>query len=337
VEKGWTASSMQLHNHTGFAQKWDNVVKGVLYNLMPSGSFMLIPDSLWNSTFWGSLLYGSAMRGCRIHVIAPSLLNAPSDGVPQMARANELFTRLILLRDAFDEELEQVGGCFRLGVYNYDGDVQDQVGRATAMLRHMDEYDWIDEVFPSHESVRGYIEEAIYMLREEDYKTTHLTADAVARKPKIHLKAQFFCTRQVSETLLPLEAWGPLFRDYILARAEQSAHEDSYVDVKELRENLARRSGQLIQEWAGAIDPEEMKKLAMFLTIGSQNEDYRGMIMDGEVLFVTSGLRAGVAFLDMMELMLVSTWIEDVETLDKLMPPSSGFKYNLSRYIKLAL
>ncbi len=337
VENGWNASSMQLHNHTGFNQKWDNVVKGVLYNLMPSGSFMLIPDSLWNSTFWGSMLYGAAMRGCRIHVIAPSLLNAPSDGVPQMARANELFTRFVLLRDVFDEELEQVGGRFRLGVYNYDGDVQDQVGRAEAMLKHMDEYDWIHEVFPSHESVRGYIEEAIDMLKEEEYRTTHLTADAVARKPKIHLKAQFFYTPQVGETLLPLEAWGPLFRDYLIARAEQSAHEDSYVDVKELREHLARRSGKLIREWAGAIEPGELEKLSMYLTIGSQNQDYRGKIMDGEVLFVTSGLRAAVAFLDLIELLLISTWVEDLQTLDEMMPAFSGFKAKLSRYIKLAL
>ncbi|MCK4550023.1 MAG: hypothetical protein KAU49_07625, partial [Candidatus Krumholzibacteria bacterium] len=293
-DAGWAATAMQLHNHTGFGQKWDNVVKGVLYNLMPAGSFMIIPDSLWNSTFWGSMLFGSAMRGCRIYVIAPSLANAPSDGVPQMARANELFTRFILLRNEFDNELEYAGGRFRVGVYNYDGDVQDQIGRAEAMLRHMDEYDWISEVFPSHESVRGYIEEAIDILREKDYRSTHLTRDAVVRKPKIHLKAQFFTSPQVNRSLLPLEAWGPLFRDYIIARAVQSAHEDSYVDVKELREKLSRRTRRLVREWAETISPEDEERLAMFLTIGSQNQDYRGKIMDGEVLFVASGLSAAV-------------------------------------------
>ena len=337
VEKGWDGSSMQLHNHTGFGMKQDNVVKAVLYNLMPSGTFMLIPDSLWNSTFWGSMLYGAAMRGCRVHVIAPSLANAPSDGLPQMSRANELFTRFILMKNEFSDELEYVGGKFRVGVYNYDGDVQDQIGRTEAMLRHMDEYDWVDEVFPSHESVRGYIEEAIDVLREEDYSSTHLTEDAVARKPKIHLKAQFYSSPQVNRTLLPLEAWGPLFRDYIIARAEQTAHENSYVDVKELREGLARRTRHLITEWAETISAEDEERLALFLTVGSQNQDYRGKIMDGEVLFVTSGLRAGVAFLDMMELLLVSTWIDDLETLDTLMPPSTGFKQKFSRYIKLAL
>jgi hypothetical protein len=336
-EKGWTGTSMQLHNHTGFGQKWDNVVKGVLYNLMPAGSFMLIPDSLWNSTFWGSMLFGSAMRGCSVHVIAPSLANAPSDGLPQMARANELFTRFILLRNEFSEELEYVGGRFRVGVYNYDGDVQDQIGRTEAMLRHMDEYDWVSEVFPSHESVRGYMEEAIDILREEDYKTTHLTSDAVDRKPKIHLKAQFFSSAQVNKTLLPLEGWGPLFRDYIIARASQSAHENEYIDVKELREQLSRRTHLLVREWAETLSAEDEERLAMFLTVGSQNQDYRGKIMDGEVLLVTSGLRAGVAFLDMMELLLVSTWVDDLETLDKLMPPYKGFKQKFSRYIKLAL
>jgi hypothetical protein len=201
----------------------------------------------------------------------------------------------------------------------------------------MDEYDWVSEVFPSHESVRGYMEEAIDILREEDYKTTHLTDDAVARKPKIHLKAQFFSSPQVNKTLMPLEGWGPLIRDYIIARASQSAHEDRYVDVKELREQLSRRAHLLVREWAETLSAEDEERLAMFLTIGSQNQDYRGKIMDGEVLFVTSGLRAAVAFFDMMELMLVSTWVEDLETLDKLMPPYKGFKQKFSRYIKLAL
>ena len=39
----------------------------------------------------------------------------------------------------------------------------------------------------------------------------------------------------------------------------------------------------------------------------------------------------------MMELLLVSTWVDDLETLDELMPPYKGFKQKFSRYIKLAL
>ncbi len=336
-EAGWTTTAMDLHNHTGFGQKRDNVLKGILYNLMPAGSYMYIPDSLWNSAFWGSMLFGASMRGCRIHVIAPSLDNAPSDGLPQMSRANELFTRFILLRDTLSEELARVGGQFRVGVYDYDGDVQDQIGRTETVLEHMDEYEWIDKVFPSHESVRGMMEETIEILVEEGYASTHLTGDAVVRKPKMHFKTQFFATPQVNETLLPLEGWGPVFRDYILARAEQSAHGDSYINVKGLRQQLSRNGRRLVREWAETISPEDESRLAMYLTVGSQNQDYRGKIMDGEVLYVVSGFGATVALLDMMNLLLVTTWVEDIETLDELMPTYRGFKYRMSRYMKLAL
>jgi hypothetical protein len=337
IDSGWTSSAMQLHNDTGFGQKWDNVLKGVLYSLMPKGSCLLIPDSLWNSTFWGSMLYGAAMRGCRIYVIAPSLANAPSDGLPQMARANELFTRFIFLNGQLGKELEYAGGVFRTGVYDFEGDVQDQIGITETMLRHMDEYEWIDEIFPSHESVRGYMKEAIDILERKGYAATHVTGDAVVRKPKIHLKAQFFTTGLVNRTLLPLAGWGPLIRDYILARAEQTANNSSYVNVKDLRGSLSEQSQDLVTEWAETVSPEERQRIAMFLTVGSQNEDYRGMVMDGEVLFVVSTNGAGVALLDMMNLVLVTTWIDDLETLDELMPPSTGLKYRLSRYIKLAL
>jgi len=336
-EAGWISTAMQLHNDTGFGPKWDNVAKGVLYNLLPPGSRMIIPDSLWNSAFWGSMLFGAAMRGCRIFVIAPSLANAPSDGLPQMARANELFTRFIFMSDRLGRELEHAGGSFRTGVYDYDGDVQDQIGIAKTILSHMDQYGWTDEIFPSHPSVRGYIEEAIDILEAEGYGSTPLTADAVTRKPKIHLKAQFFTTRPVNETLLPLEGWGPLIREYILARAGQTAHADSYIDAKLLRESLSEHSADLVTEWLQSVPPEDRDRLAMYLTIGSQNQDYRGKIMDGEVLYLASGLGAGVAMLDMMNLMLITTWVDDLDTLNELMPPAEGFKKKLSRYIKLAL
>jgi len=74
-----------------------------IYNLMPRGSHMYIPDSLWNSPFWGGMLVGAAFRGCKVLVIAPSLENAPSSGLPQMSRANELFTKFVVLQQEMSE------------------------------------------------------------------------------------------------------------------------------------------------------------------------------------------------------------------------------------------
>src|SRR4029078_1773131 len=71
---------VELHNETGFTPKPLNVAKAILYSLMPSGSIVKVPDSLWQSYLSASLMAGSALRGCRSLIIAPSLRAAPSAG-----------------------------------------------------------------------------------------------------------------------------------------------------------------------------------------------------------------------------------------------------------------
>lgn len=46
----------------GFRPKPMNTLKASLYSLMPPGSTIIVPDSLWNSPFWGGLLVGAALR-----------------------------------------------------------------------------------------------------------------------------------------------------------------------------------------------------------------------------------------------------------------------------------
>jgi hypothetical protein len=72
--------AMQLHNGTGFDAKHVNVAKAVLYTLMPAGSVIKIPDSLWNGTFWGSALLGCAAWRARLVIArrSPAFPPAPS-------------------------------------------------------------------------------------------------------------------------------------------------------------------------------------------------------------------------------------------------------------------
>src|SRR5207244_1977972 len=79
--------AMALVNGTGYLPKSLNVGKALLYSLMPPGSVIKVPDSLWNSTFYAALLVGASLRGAHVLIIAPALANAPSSGFPQMSRA----------------------------------------------------------------------------------------------------------------------------------------------------------------------------------------------------------------------------------------------------------
>ena len=76
--------AMELHNLTGYQDKPINVARAILYSLMPPGSVIKVPDSLWGSALYAALLTGSAFRGARVLFVAPSLRSAPSSGWPAM-------------------------------------------------------------------------------------------------------------------------------------------------------------------------------------------------------------------------------------------------------------
>jgi phosphatidylserine/phosphatidylglycerophosphate/cardiolipin synthase-like enzyme len=74
-----------------------------------------------------------------------------------------------------------------------------------------------------------------------------------------------------------------------------------------------------------------------YLAVGSFNQNYRSMLMDGEVLFLVSGPDASMAFLDFVGMVYVVTWVDTVEELEEVLPSTEGIKRWISRYIKRAV
>jgi hypothetical protein len=65
--------------------------------------------------------------------------------------------------------------------------------------------------------------------------------------------------------------------------------------------------------------------------------DYRGMLMDGEVIYVTSGLGIYPAFPDFLTLLGDCAWVGDLETLHQAIPEYPEWQRQVGRYIKYAL
>jgi phosphatidylserine/phosphatidylglycerophosphate/cardiolipin synthase-like enzyme len=84
-------------------------------------------------------------------------------------------------------------------------------------------------------------------------------------------------------------------------------------------------------------EPEDVEKAAGYLTVGSHNMDYRGMMMDGEVLYVTSGSGIMVGFRDLLTILGVSTWVDELDELEALVPAYSEWQRRVGRFIKYAL
>ena len=157
-----------------------------------------------------------------------------------------------------------------------------------------------------------------------------------ATKPKPHLKTQFFASREAIDTLLPREEWVSLVHGYTLARAEQTRIRTDYPNVKNLQAAVADDRRALLDSWHAALSEEERAKVMFYFTIGSQNQNSRSLIMDGEALIVVAGTHAMVSYLDFALLFGLTTWVEDVEQLDEFLPQPSGFWSWFGRSLKNA-
>ena len=76
---------------------------------------------------------------------------------------------------------------------------------------------------------------------------------------------------------------------------------------------------------------------AAYALTGSQNMDYRGMFMDGEIVVLFAGAESLVALLDLLFVEGNTTWIEDRSSLDRMLPPPSELKRRLARLGKDAM
>lgn len=336
VEKGWGATALQAHNFTGFGPKPANLVKATLYNLMPKGSHMYIPDSLWNSPFWAGMLVGAALRGCRVFVIAPSLNNAPSSGTPQMSRANEIFTRFVVIQNDMKEEIESAGGMFKVGIYDLDIDVFDIIGRGKTFVEGIEKIDWYDDVFPFDSETIKEFKGLVEYLESQGFEPTYLAQDQEKRKPQLHFKAQFFGSFHGLTSMLDVPGWGQLIREYLLVRAK-ALESDVFISVKDLSSEYSEEALEMIDDWYSSLSPEQHENMIFYLTVGSHNQDYRSKIQDGEVTYIVSHIYSIIAYIDFIGLMGRTTWVVSVEEMEELLPRFSGFWYKIGRYIKNAL
>ena len=73
---------------------------------------------------------------------------------------------------------------------------------------------------------------------------------------------------------------------------------------------------------------------ASYVIMGSQNQDYRGMFMDGEVGLVFSGPETLVPLLDLIFLEGTTTWLTSQQELDRLVPPPTEYWRRWARVLK---
>jgi hypothetical protein len=332
---GW---DMQLHNQIGFRFKAVSIFKATLYSLMPPGSVIKAPDSIWGSSFWGAMLLGHALRGGRSLLIAPAIANAPSAGFPQMSRAQETLARAVVAGHVFEDELDALGGLLKVGLYNSELPVGDVGRKVHAFVDKVESTPWLRDFYGFHPDVLPQLEEEADAMLENGFARAY-PDESMDEPPKLHMKAHYFATAEAwdglmsrSEVAFPLRTY---FRE--LALQNQALSEGRYRDFRIMADELLPPTREILRGYASELSAEDRSHLALFFAIGSHNQNNRSMVLDGEVALVVAGWSALNGLPDFLVIVGLSEWIDDLDELESLFPSYRGLQRRISRLIRIAV
>lgn len=340
-ERGWRTPLLTAFNETGYGDKKATVLKAVLYNLANRRRVVFSMDSLWISDFWAGMFISAALRGAHMFPIAPAAENAPSSALPTMFLMRENLDIMVQARNYFAAEIEQAEGSLHVGLYAHDTPVDDIKRRVDRFLDGISKYPFLQEHLKLHPSV-------IEMLRaihdEYDRQQAALDKSAVREfelssehKPFIHLKAQLLTSFEALK-VIELEEWAPILRKYVEIRRKQVnglPNEGITPALLRIREGGADDLHGAFKKRIAASEDFEWERAVYLLTIGSHNQDRRGMLLDGEALLAVAGLDAMIALADLMFIVGTAEWPRTSEELITLFPKGDlGLIARASRWIK---
>lgn len=317
--------AMALFNETGYLAKSLNAAKALLYSLMPPGSVLKVPDSLWNATLYGALLVGASLRGATVVIIAPALGNAPSAGFPQMAREYDLFARLLLVRRELAAPIAAAGGALHTGLYALPVDQHGFASRVERWGQQISNTPFLRQLYPFAPALTPLVAEAGPSAGPPPGSHPPDSSDA----PKLHQKVQFLATGEFWRAITGSPEWYRFMQAYFQYRAATYTRDETeHPDARALTDSLERIAQRLFA--ATRNEPNA----ASFALVGSQNQDYRGMFMDGEVAVVFTGATTLVPLIDLVFMVGTVTWVEDDATLNRLLPPVSELQRRIARLTK---
>ncbi|HYW31650.1 MAG TPA: hypothetical protein VE869_09105, partial [Gemmatimonas sp.] len=336
-----------LQNGTGFDDKQINVAKAVLYTLMPAGSVIKIPDSLWNGTFWGSALVGAALRGVRVVVMAPSLANAPARVFGSMVRSRELLWRLLAASDVLSAEIAENGGLLKVGIYNSSLPVSDNIGRLRGINRTLSQHTWLRELFGFPEPVYTGLAR---LSAEFDAKaaadsasgraTRNASGFASEGRTLLHLKANYFASREAWR-VMARDEWVGVMRQFVQERIDETSRKSTRLDVLPAAFGAPAASGTasqlgdaVVRQWLEDTPANARRSVIFYTVLGSANQNDRSMVSDGEAALLLADWPAVIPYLDLLTLVGQCEWIENTTELETFLPRKGVLQTGMAHWFK---
>jgi hypothetical protein len=329
-----SARGLQVHNHIGYGPKEASVLKATLYNLMPSGAVSKSPDSLWSNPLWSALLVGHALRGGRVAIVAPTLDTAPARSAISLSRAQEVLARMVALPGIMAEPLAESGGLLKIGLYNPQVGVGDIPGKIRQVVDTYRNEAWLSDL---HQLEAGDLDAFVALADSMDtsgFRARYLEGQALDR-PKLHMKAHFFATWEGWDGLVSRPEFRTFLEEYARQRAIQVAGGVEERDLTAMADALQPFGDRLFQAYTEHVGSRTAERAGWYLVVGSHNQNYRSMALDGEVLMTVSGPQSVAGLADFVLILGLSTWLDTPEEMEEFLPAAGNTFRRLSRWVEL--
>jgi len=334
----FVARVLEVHNEPGFGAKRSSVARAMLYSLAPPGSVIIVPDPLWLSASWAAMLAGAAARGSQVMIIAPALANAPSPEPTVIALERDVLHRLLAIQDHLGPQLRQVHGSLRLGIYAARAPVTDVAGRVAEVREGLARAPWIREVIPFDAQALAVLDRATQQAGRAQARAPAIARDETPREPQLHQKTVFIARPGAIAALVHQPGWENILGRSIRAQSQESTRLAEAIGTAERVDTAAARAADLLLEgYERSLSESERKQISFYFSLGTQNHDPRGLMLDGEATVIASGFQASAGLVDLFYLMARTTWIDRDSEIDRLVPAPRSMLARLAHLIRFVM
>jgi hypothetical protein len=228
----------------------------------------------------------------------------------------------LLVRRELGEAIATTGGALHTGLYALPPDQHGFASRADRWAKQVGATPFLQRLFPFAPQLLPLVAAA---GRQDGASDPTDSAEA----PKLHQKVQFLATGEFWRRVSTSPEWPRFLATYLRYRqATYAQGPTEQTGARGLADSLALIAEQLLAPIQH--DPQA----ASFALMGSQNQDYRGMFMDGEDAVVFTGATSLVPLVDLVFMVGCVTWVDDDATLDRLLPPVGELRRRIARVTK---
>jgi hypothetical protein len=331
--------ALQVHNEAGFGNKKSSVARAMLYNLAQPGAVIIAPDQLWMSETWAGMLAGAAARGARAEIIAPALANAPIPDAPAMARAHDVLTRMLAIRDSLTPLMRESGGDLRVGLFAAHATADDAAGRLREVREGLAGNPWIRTVIPFDDKTLAVLDRVEREIASDGRDATHLAKDEKPHPPQPHRKTQVVARPNAIAALLQQPGWDDILADAMRVQSRQTASFAQQLgDAQPAVDTAAtRRTDEMLRGYEASVPAAERRRVSFYFAEGSHNMDDRGLASDGEATVIVSGPQASAGLVDLFYMMARTTWIDRPAELERLLPRRASMIHRFAHWIRAVL